>query len=689
MDARFLDQAKDAAAQGDWGRAYELLIDGRNGEPLRSAEVAFLADMAYASGHLDETIGTWEQAYSESMSEGDHLSAAGAAVRVAMHLLFDTAMMAPVRGWTKRAEKLLAGYDETPAHAWMAVVRSFERLLSGDLPEAKKWAQEAVDVGSTCDSAAAAIGQMAQARHRMIEGEIEQGLSLLNEAAVATVSGELDPVSTGVVYCELVCALQGMALYDLAEEWTTAMENWRHGQPVGSIHGRCRIHRAEILRLRGACSDAEREALKACEELRPYLRREFGWPLTELGRIWLQKGDVKRAEQALRAALAAGWDPEPWLAYIQLVKGETILALESVSNALDRPNNVPSKELPPTTELRRAPLLSAKVEIAVQAGDLDLARGAADELSQIAVMYKSKAFLANAATARGQVALAERHPGGALSFFGEAVSLWNQVGAPYEMALARMGLAESHLADGNEGIAAKEYEAARATFERIGAAGQAAKATKACDALRVHGSGHQLPSSISESLFRREGDYWSVAFDGHTVRLRDRKGLHYLRTLLASPGREFHVLNLVSSESGESVDHPVRDRSVVVSLDLDAGTMLDSQAKDAYRRRLDEIGEDVEEARAMGDHERAAQAEVERDFLVRELSRAVGIGGRDRRAGSASERARASVTRAVRHSIARIREYHPGLGDHLDRTVRTGTYCSYLPDPRMPQVWKV
>ena len=89
----------------------------------------------------------------------------------------------------------------------------------------------------------------------------------------------------------------------------------------------------------------------------------------------------------------------------------------------------------------------------------------------------------------------------------------------------------------------------------------------------------------------------------------------------------------------------------------------------------------------MGDSERAAQAEAERDFLVRELARAVGLGGRDRRAGSVSERARVSVTRAVRQAMARIREHNAPLGEHLDRAIRTGTYCAYLPDSRVPVNW--
>src|SRR5262249_15465948 len=121
----------------------------------------------------------------------------------------------------------------------------------------------------------------------------------------------------------------------------------------------------------------------------------------------------------------------------------------------------------------------------------------------------------------------------------------------------------------------------------------------------------------------------------------------------------------------------------------DAGEMLDARAKEAYGRRLAEIEEDIEEAQVLGDSERAAQAQLERDFLARELARAVGLGGRDRRASSDSERARASVTRAIRQAMERIHDHHPRLGEHLDRTIRTGTICSYLPDPRVAAAWKV
>ena len=189
---------------------------------------------------------------------------------------------------------------------------------------------------------------------------------------------------------------------------------------------------------------------------------------------------------------------------------------------------------------------------------------------------------------------------------------------------------------------------------------------------------------IDRNMFRREGDYWSVVFEGRTVRVRDLKGIRYLARLLADPGRELHVLDLVTAESGRAGGIASGRRDLSHMGPGDAGEMLDARAKDTYRRRLAEIDDDIEQARAPNDAEREAQADTERDFLVRELSRAVGLHGRDRRAASNSERARVSVTRALRHAIARVGEHHPELGEHLDQTIRTGTYCAYLPDPRAP-----
>ena len=414
-------------------------------------------------------------------------------------------------------------------------------MLSGDLPGARQWARRAIEVGSRCDPAACAIGRVAEARLLILDGEVQQGLALLDEAGVATVSGELDALSTGVVYCELVCALQGLALYDVAEQWTEAMERWCETNAIGSLHGRCRVHRAEILRLRGSCHEAQTQALLACEELRPYLRRELGWPLNELGRIRLHKGDLAGAEEALLAAHRAGWDPEPGLALVRLAQADVAGAADSIRDALEHPLRVPSKERPPNTDLQRAPLLEAQVEIAIAAGDIDRARSAADELDLVATRFESKALVAGAAHARGRVRLAAGDATGAEHSLSEAARLWNEVGAPYEGALARLALADAHHASGRHQRAEMERQVANTMLDEIAAGPPAHVAPRdACD---------EEPVARS-NVFRREGDYWTVIFDGHSVHVRDLKGMHYLARLLADPGREFHVLDLVAAESG-------------------------------------------------------------------------------------------------------------------------------------------
>jgi len=400
------------------------------------------------------------------------------------------------------------------------------------------------------------------------------------------------------------------------------------------------------------------------------MRRELGWPLTELGRIRLQGGDIEGAEHALLAALEVGWDPQPGLALVQLAQGDITSAVASIRNALERPLRVPSKELPPDTQLQRAPLLEAQVEIEIAAGNLDRARSAAEELQLVAGRFESKALLAGATLARGRVRLAEGDAVDGGRLFAQAARLWNEVGAPYEAALARVGLAEALRAGGSARRADVERQAARAVLEGI----EAAPTTD---------------TAPDPNVFCREGDYWSLEFDGRTVRVRDLKGMHYLARLLAHPGREFHALDLVAAER---VGVARSENSLTTELPRtglgDAGEMLDARAKNAYRRRLAEIEDDIAHARALGDTERESQADAERDFLVRELSRAVGLGGRDRRAASASERARVGVTRAIRYAMTRIGEHHPLLGEHLRLAIRTGTYCGYLPGPRAAVAWK-
>jgi tetratricopeptide (TPR) repeat protein len=213
--------------------------------------------------------------------------------------------------------------------------------------------------------------------------------------------------------------------------------------------------------------------------------------------------------------------------------------------------------------------------------------------------------------------------------------------------------------------------------------------------LRALDAGTAIAAGAVGNAIRREGDYWTVVFEGSLVRLRDSKGLRYLATLLANPGRELHVLDLESEEHrGAPGPSARRRRSVademVLRPDLgDAGELLDATAKAAYKARLEDLEEEVAEAEGFNDPARAAKAKEEIDFIASELARAVGLGGRDRRAAAHAERARLNVTRAIRAAMENLARANPALGRHLSSTIRTGRYCSYTPDPRAEIAWEL
>jgi hypothetical protein len=178
----------------------------------------------------------------------------------------------------------------------------------------------------------------------------------------------------------------------------------------------------------------------------------------------------------------------------------------------------------------------------------------------------------------------------------------------------------------------------------------------------------------------QENDFWLVGFAGTVTRVPDSLGLRYLHLLIGQRGREVTALELVQLAAATDPAGPVTPADDLHDASgTGADEVLDQQARAAYRQRLTELGEDLAEAEAWNDTERASRLRAEKDFLVRELAAATGLGGRPRRLGAESERARLNVTRAIRSAIARIRDRAPAAAAHLDQAVRTGTRCSYAP----------
>jgi tetratricopeptide (TPR) repeat protein len=202
-------------------------------------------------------------------------------------------------------------------------------------------------------------------------------------------------------------------------------------------------------------------------------------------------------------------------------------------------------------------------------------------------------------------------------------------------------------------------------------------------------------NAASPTIYRREGDYWCITHDGKTFRLRNVKGLAYLAHLLAHPGERVHVFDLVdavegggdrgSFDSGAAAGEGLRVRRGLG----DAGDLIDPQARDEYRRRRDDLRAELEEARQHNDPGHADAARHELELLTDQLNAAVGRGGRARKNHAHGERARSLVTKHLRGGLDLIRRHDAELANHLDRSISTGAFCAYLPDPEDKPRWQL
>jgi hypothetical protein len=282
--------------------------------------------------------------------------------------------------------------------------------------------------------------------------------------------------------------------------------------------------------------------------------------------------------------------------------------------------------------------------------------------------------------------------------FEEAIAAEERLEAPAWCAYTRYEQAVLHLtrrAPGDEARAAALVAAARPVADAHGLR----RLVDVIDALPVAANAAAVPASTPQprvALFRKEGDYWRLGWEQAEFRLADRVGLRYLATLIGSPGREFLAVDLVrSSPRGRHDPHaaPTHGDGDIAELGggrplTSAEATLDPHAERAYRARLADLREILDEARRDNDLGRIAEAERETDALTREIARSLGLrSGRDSR--SPIERARVSATRAIKATIRLIQDEDPSYGRHLGVTVKTGTFCAYVPDPELAVTWRL
>jgi len=282
---------------------------------------------------------------------------------------------------------------------------------------------------------------------------------------------------------------------------------------------------------------------------------------------------------------------------------------------------------------------------------------------------------------------AERH-------FDEALGLNRRLGTRPFVAHTQHAYAAMLLARRLPG----DVDAAVELLSQALTTAQALGMTRLAEKLSVHealSSPARPPSAPAarggaDNLLRWEGDYWTIGYEGAILRLRDMRGLHYLAELLGNPGRELLAAELVSGcRRGRKAAPGVGAAEAACRGSDDAGEVLDGRTIAAYKDRLHDLQDALSEARAFNDPARAARIQDETDFILRQLAQAVGLGGRKRKAGSYVERTRVNVRKGIKAALRKVAQSHSALGRHLAATVRTGTLCSYNPDPRVAASWKI
>jgi len=445
----------------DWSKAYSELKAMLRAPEAEPEHLEALAESAWWLGEIDDTIAARERAFSMYVDAHRDIDAARVAVQVAEnhgHRL----QASEARGWMRRAARLLDGLGETPE---LGQLRRLESVFAMGTEEgddhALELAREVERIGKvTGDRDLEMLGLHDQGRFLVAGGEVDRGFNLMEEAMVSVVTGELTPLVTGRIYCNMIETCASTADYKRASEWSDRAMRWCEEMGhAGGYPGVCRVRRSEIMRLRGAWPAAEAEANRAASELRdfgPYMAEAFN----EIGQLRLHRGDLDGADEAFKRAHSLGANAMPGMAMSKVARGQADVAhsmIESVLQGTESP-------------LARIKLLPGAVEVALEASAIEQARQHSEELSELAGDFGSELFDSFALQARARVMTAEGRHDEAVAIHRKVVESLIPHGLPYETARARCDLGLSLIANGIEDLGRLELETAREAFEGLGAA---------------------------------------------------------------------------------------------------------------------------------------------------------------------------------------------------------------------------
>ncbi|HKK07842.1 MAG TPA: response regulator transcription factor [Gemmatimonadota bacterium] len=463
-----LDRGRKAFGRQAWAEAFTALSRAEREGQLEPEDLERLARVAYLTGRDEASADAWSRAHQAYLHREEVARAAGCAFWLGFQLV-GQGDRARGGGWIARARRLVDQADlDCVERGFLRLPEGLRFLAEGEPEAARAAFDEAAAIGVRFeDPDLVALGRLGRGQALVRLGDVEGGVSLLDEAMAAADAGDLSPIVVGIVYCAVVETCGEIFDVARAREWTAALSDWCDAHPeLVPYRGQCLVRRSQILQLDGAWMDAAREARRACERLAgPPAEPAAGAAFYQRGELHRLRGEFEEAAEAYGEARTWGRRPQPGLALLNLARGREQAASEQIRRALEETRDRDA----------RAALLPAFVEIELAAGDVGAAADAAAELSEIAGAFGAAALEAAAAAARGAVRLADEDPRAALGELRTSWRIWEQIGAPYEVARVRILMALVRRELGDEDAARSELEAAERTFDRLGAAPDVAR----------------------------------------------------------------------------------------------------------------------------------------------------------------------------------------------------------------------
>jgi len=473
MEADSVEDARALIAQRRWWDAYRVLsrLDSRSALGVRDLQE--LAISAFLCGKGAESRHAWLRAYQIHLHGGDPGAAALCAMRIGFAQI-STGELAQASGclpasltscaaWVAHGSSLLADDDDGVEHGYLLIPIAYEQLaIGGDLDNAAADSARAVEIARRFDDRdLLVLGLTIQGRALVRAGSMENGVVALDEALMVVEAGQVSPAIAGITLSSAIEA--AWEVFDLKRlgDWTETFGRWCELQEgMVAFQSRSLAYLATLDVLQGRWDSALDAAAQACEDhiadADPAAAASAHYRQGDLLRL---RGEIQQAEAAFREASRRGFDPQPGLALLRLADGDVETAVASLGRALGETKS----------QLKRAAMLAAYVEVMLAAGDLPAASEAIDEMEEAVGVYRTPVLEAAVHHAKGAVLLAEGDPHPALERLRVAARVWAHLGLPYEEGRTRRVIAECCRRLGDDDASTLELGIARDIFAALGA----------------------------------------------------------------------------------------------------------------------------------------------------------------------------------------------------------------------------